>query len=164
MLRRCHQDPLADPMFARKKIWVCETCCRQFNMPVRKVSEATEARQVSELCSLIFSRIETLEKLIDSIEADNFRGAGGGEQEHLGWEISGKALGAGQAQEEDGVYSGRHRTEQRNGEPAVQLPNVSGALGRDLRHVVADKQSTTSVLREGVQGLEGGGGQLMWWS
>jgi hypothetical protein len=134
-------------MFARKKIWVCETCCRQFNMPAREVFEAAEARQVSELCSLIFSRIETLEKLIDSIEADNFRGAGGGEEEHLDWEISGQALGAGQAEEEGGGYSGRHRAEQRNGEPAVQLPNVSGALRRDLRHVIDDKQSTSSVLR-----------------
>jgi len=37
LVRRCHDDPdgSVDPVFANKKIWVCESCCRKYNSQVR---------------------------------------------------------------------------------------------------------------------------------
>ena len=78
LVRRCHEDPQVDPMFANKKIWVCETCCRLYNAQAREVFEAAETREVADLCGDIWARIHTLESLMLSLDGDgNGTGSGG---------------------------------------------------------------------------------------
>ena len=137
---RCYEDPQVDPMFANKKIWVCETCCRLYNAQAREVFETAETREVADLCGDIWARIHTLESLVLSLDGDgNGTGSGGD-----GW---GKELPCPQQQ------------------PVLTLPPVRGAVAlagssplspadashhhqRDLPHI-AVRPFTGSVVFEG---------------
>ena len=87
LVRRCRDNPLVHPIFARKKIWVCELCCRKYNKQACAVFQAAETSQLADLQSDIWARIHTLETL--SALADAGRGgdgAGGGGVARAGWE------------------------------------------------------------------------------
>ncbi len=96
LVRWCRDNPLVDPIFARKKFWVCELCCCKYNKQARAVFQAAEASQLADLQSDIWARIHTLETLSASMEAafaDAGRGgggagggAGGGGDARAGWE------------------------------------------------------------------------------
>ena len=64
LFRRCRSERHEDPMFAGKKLWVCETCCRRFNTEAKTVFEAAEARQVAAIRSEIWARIHMLQELL----------------------------------------------------------------------------------------------------